>query len=49
MADEQMRMPMSSGGLVRYFEEYKSKLQIDPMHVVLIIAAVIVIEIVVRL
>jgi len=48
MADEQMRMPMSSGGLVRYFEEYKSKLQIDPMHVVLIIAAVIVIEIVLR-
>ena len=49
MADEQMRMPMSSGGLVRYFEEYKSKLQLDPMHVVFIIAAVIVIEIVVRL
>jgi len=40
---------MSSGGLVRYFEEYKSKLQLDPMHVVFIIAAVIVIEIVVRL
>ena len=49
MAEDQMRMPMSSGGLVRYFEEYKSKLQLDPMHVVFIIAAVIVIEIVVRL
>lgn len=42
---ERIRMPMSGGGLVRYFEDYKSKLQISPAIVVVAIVIVILIEI----
>ena len=45
---EQLSVPASSGGLVRYFDEYKSKLQIKPEFVVLLIILVIVFEIVLR-
>ena len=38
---EQMHIPASSGGLVRYFDEYKSKIQIKPEMVVLMIIIVI--------
>ena len=34
-------MPSGSGGLMRYNEEYKSKLMLDPKHIVIIIAIVI--------
>lgn len=36
MTDEKIRMPASMGGLVRYFEEYKSKIQIKPGIVVVL-------------
>ncbi|MFA5084691.1 MAG: preprotein translocase subunit Sec61beta [Candidatus Paceibacterota bacterium] len=39
---EQMRMPSGSGGLVRYFDEYHSKIQIKPEGVVIMIIGVIV-------
>jgi len=34
---EQLRIQASSGGLVRYFDEYKSKLQIKPEFVIVIV------------
>lgn len=34
-------LPQSGGGLVRYFDEYKSKLEISPTIVVVIIVVVI--------
>jgi len=40
MAD-QINMPMGSGGLINYKEEYKSKLQIKPTHVIVFIIAII--------
>ncbi|UZE93858.1 MAG: preprotein translocase subunit Sec61beta [Candidatus Pacearchaeota archaeon] len=46
---EQLRVPASSGGLVRYFEEYKSKFQIKPEFVILLIILVIFFEIALRL
>ncbi len=46
---ETMRMPSGAGGLVRYFDEYKSKIQLKPEHVVLLIILVIVFEIVIRI
>jgi len=49
MADEKMSMPASFGGLVRYFDEYKSRIQIKPEHVVIMIIVLISIEIVIRL
>jgi preprotein translocase subunit Sec61beta len=44
-----LRMPSGGGGLVRYFEEYKSKIQLKPEHVVLLIILVVVFEIVLRI
>ncbi|MFH1328748.1 MAG: preprotein translocase subunit Sec61beta [Candidatus Bathyarchaeota archaeon] len=35
-------MPQTGGGLVRYFDDYKSKFEIKPMYVVVLIVAVIV-------
>lgn len=49
MAEERLRMPASFGGLVRYFEEYKSKIQIKPTHVILGIIIFIIFEIIVRI
>ena len=40
MADDKIRLPSSSGGLTRYFDEYKSKISISP-GVVIIMAVVI--------
>ena len=42
-------MPSGVGGLVRYFDEYKSKIQLKPEHIVLLIILVIVFEIVIRI
>lgn len=48
MADEQISMPSSQGGLVRYFNEYKSKIRIKPIHVVAFAVTVIVIELLLK-
>jgi preprotein translocase subunit Sec61beta len=45
MAQEKISMPSSGGGIVRYFDDYKSKLQVGPMVVIYMIIAVILIEI----
>lgn len=44
MAQEKIQMPPSMGGLVRYFDEYKSKIQFKPSMVIAFIIIVIVIE-----
>ncbi len=49
MADERITMPSSQGGLVRYYNEYKSKVQIKPVHVIALAVAVIIFEILFRL
>ena len=49
MADDKITMPSSQGGLVRYYNEYKSKIQIKPLHVVALAVAVIVIELILRI
>ena len=40
MADN-IFMPSSGGGLMRYNEEYKSKFMLKPTHVVIFIVAII--------
>jgi preprotein translocase subunit Sec61beta len=45
MAEEKIRMPATQGGLVRYFEDYKSKFEFKPGHVILMAGIVVVIEI----
>ena len=45
---EQLNVPASSGGLVRYFDEYKSRFQLKPEVVVGMILAVIAFTIAIR-
>ena len=49
MADDRITMPASQGGLVRYYSEYKSKIRIKPIHVVALVIAVIVFELLLRI
>ncbi len=44
MAQDKINLPSSGGGLLRYFEDYKSRLEIKPMVIVTIIVLIIVIE-----
>ena len=45
MADNKINLPGSGGGLVRYFDDYKSKIEIKPTTVIIAIAIVIAVEI----
>lgn len=49
MAEEKMSMPSGMGGLVRYFDEYQSRIKLKPEHVVMMIAVFIIFEVLVRL
>jgi len=46
MADDKLRIPSSGGGIIRYFEDYKSKIEITPTVIVGAIVAVIILEII---
>ena len=41
MADDKISMPSGMGGLMRYFDEYKSKIQMKPAYVVGLIVLII--------
>lgn len=45
MAQDRIQMPSGIGGLVRYFDEYKSKIEFKPGHIVILCIAVIIITI----
>lgn len=45
MAQNRISMPSGTGGLVRYFDDYKSKIQLQPLHVIIFIVIVILITI----
>ncbi len=42
---ERIHMPQSGGGLVRYFDDYKSKIEFKPIVVIGFIILVILVEI----
>ncbi len=44
--DNKIRMPSSMGGLVSYFDEYKSKIEIKPGVAIIAIIAIIILAIV---
>jgi len=46
MADNKIHIPQSSGGIVRYFEDYKSKIEISPYVAIGFIALVIILELI---
>ena len=41
-----MQMPSGMGGLVRYFDEYKSKIEFKPGHIVILCIAIIILMII---
>ena len=45
MAQDRITMPSGMGGLVRYFDEYKSKIKFKPGHVIVFCVVVIIIMI----
>ncbi|HLC96079.1 MAG TPA: preprotein translocase subunit Sec61beta [Candidatus Nanoarchaeia archaeon] len=43
--NDRVQMPSGMGGLVRYFDEYKSKIEFKPGHIVTLCVVVIIIMI----
>jgi len=43
MAQQRINLPSGSGGLMRYFDEYHSKIRIKPGHIIILSILVIVI------
>ncbi|MEM2131449.1 MAG: preprotein translocase subunit Sec61beta [Candidatus Woesearchaeota archaeon] len=41
MAKDKINMPMSGAGLTRYFEDYKSKIEFKPGHIIFLAIFVI--------
>jgi len=46
MARNKVSMPSGMGGLVRYFDEYKSKIEFKPGHIIVLCIIVIIIMII---
>ena len=49
MASDKVNLPSGTGGLMRYFDEYKSKIQLKPGHIIVLIIIIIVLEIILHL
>lgn len=49
MANQGLSMPSSGGGLMRYNDEYKSRFNIKPSHVILFIIVVIAFTIILKI
>ena len=45
MGNDKIQMPSGMGGLVRYFDDYKSKIEFKPGHIIILCIAVIIIMI----
>ena len=45
MGSDKISMPSGMGGLVRYFDEYKSKIEFKPGHIIILCIIVIAIMI----
>jgi preprotein translocase subunit Sec61beta len=46
MSNDKISMPSGMGGLVRYFDEYKSKIEFKPGHIITMCIVVIVIMVI---
>lgn len=46
MSRDKVSMPSGMGGLVRYFDEYKSKIEFKPGHIIILCIIVIIIMII---
>ena len=48
MADK-VQMPMSTAGLTRFFDDYKSKIEFKPGHVIVMVVVVLVVVVLLHL
>lgn len=46
---EKISMPSSGGGLVRYFEEYKSKIRFRPGNIIVLAIIIVIIMIILHI
>ena len=46
MSNDKIQMPSSGAGLTRYFDDFHSKIEMKPQHVIILIVLIIIIEIV---
>ena len=49
MAEDKISLPSSGGGLVRYFDEFKSKIALKPEVVMILIGLVVILEIILHI
>jgi preprotein translocase subunit Sec61beta len=47
--NSKVNMPSGTGGLVRYFDEYKSKIEFKPGMIIILVIIIIIIEIILHL
>jgi preprotein translocase subunit Sec61beta len=45
MAQDKITMPTSTAGITRYFDDYKSKIEFKPGHIIILCLIVIVVSI----
>lgn len=45
MAQDKITMPSSTAGITRYFDDYKSKIEFKPGHIIVLVMIVIVVSI----
>ena len=49
MANQGLSMPSSSGGLMRYNEEYKSPFMFKPSHVILFVIGIVAFTVILKI
>jgi preprotein translocase subunit Sec61beta len=47
--DDKVQMPSSGAGITRYFDDYKSKFELKPVHVVILAVIIILIVVVLHI
>ncbi|MFH1511625.1 MAG: preprotein translocase subunit Sec61beta [Candidatus Woesearchaeota archaeon] len=45
MAQDKISMPTSTAGITRYFDDYKSKIEFKPGHIIILVVVVIFISV----
>jgi preprotein translocase subunit Sec61beta len=49
MPRDKIQMPSSGAGITRYFDDYKSKIEFKPQHIIILVVIVIIIEIILHM
>lgn len=44
--NDKVQMPSSGAGITRYFDDYKSKFQLKPVHVIILAVLIIIVVII---